>query len=133
MLISTHIIISGILMILLSLIHIPFPKYFNWKEELKNLSLINRQMMEVHTFFIALVVLMMGLLCVLQTEALIYNPLGKIISLGFGIFWFTRLVIQFVWYSSKLWRGKKPETVLHILATLIWAYFSLVFSLNYFY
>ncbi len=49
--------IIGFLLITLALVHIIFPKYFNWNKELKALSLINRQMMTVHTFFIAFTVL----------------------------------------------------------------------------
>ena len=119
-------IIGGLLMVL-ALIHIIFPKYFNWKIELKSLSLINRQMMEVHTFFIALMVLLMGILCYFSSKELIETSLGKTISLGLGIFWGARLVIQFFWYSSELWKGKKLETIIHILFSLLWTYLTVVF------
>ncbi len=69
--------IAGILMILLTLLHAFFPKYFNWEEEMKKMTLINRQMMAVHTFLIALVLLMMGLLCVSSADELIHSQLGK--------------------------------------------------------
>lgn len=111
----------------LALIHVIFPKYFNWKEELKPLSLINRQMMTVHTFFIALVVFMMGLLCLTSSIELIETKLGKTISLGLGIFWSIRLFIQFFGYSSELWKGKTFETTVHILFSLFWTYLSVVF------
>jgi hypothetical protein len=38
-----HFKIIGVLLIALALVHIVFPKYFNWDKELKSLSLINRQ------------------------------------------------------------------------------------------
>src|ERR1700733_6501317 len=110
-----HLIIIGILLIALALLHIIFPKYFNWEEELSSLSLINRQMMTVHTFFISLVVFLMGLLCLTSSNELIGTNLGKKISLGLGIFWITRLFIQFFVYSTKLWKGKTFETTVHIL------------------
>ena len=37
-----------------------FPRQFRWREELARLSLLNRQIFLVHTFFIVLVVTMMG-------------------------------------------------------------------------
>lgn len=40
------------------------PKRFNWAEELPRLSLLNRRIMQVHAIFIALILLMMGLLMV---------------------------------------------------------------------
>ncbi|MCX2680717.1 hypothetical protein OOZ15_12250 [Galbibacter sp. EGI 63066] len=122
-----HFKIIGVLLMALALIHVFFPKYFNWKEELKSLSLINRQMMTVHTFFIALVVFLIGLLCLTSATDLIQTELGKTISLGFGIFWTIRLFVQFFVYSSKLWKGKKFETTIHIMFLLFWIYLSGVF------
>lgn len=123
--------ITGILLMLLALGHIVFPKYFNWKEDLKLLSLINRQMMIVHTFFVAFMVFLMGMLCWVAAEELINTKLGKLISLGFAIFWTARLVIQFFGYSSELWKGKTFETVVHILFSGLWIYLSGLFWLNY--
>jgi len=126
-----HFKIIGVLLMALALIHIIFPKYFNWKEELKSLSLINRQMMKVHTFFIALVVFLMGLLCLISTTELLDTKLGKTISLGFGVFWAIRLFIQFFGYSTELWKGKTLETIIHIFFSLFWLYLSVIFLLNY--
>ena len=62
--------LCGLLLIGLALLHLIFPTYFHWKEELARISLINRQMMIVHTFFIALTVFLMGLLCVTSADLL---------------------------------------------------------------
>lgn len=104
-----------------------FPKYFNWNSELKSLSLINRQMMIVHTFFIAFTVFLMGLLCLTSSSELIETNLGKNISLGLGIFWTVRLAIQLFGYSKELWQNKIFETVIHLLFTIFWAYLSYIF------
>ena len=122
-----HIQIIGSILILLALVHVIFPKYFNWKLELINLSLINRQMMTTHTFFIALTVFLMGLLCISQSHSLTSTDLGKTICLGLGIFWLVRLFFQLFIYSAKLWRGKTFETIVHIFFTLFWTYMSVVF------
>ncbi|MCS6934769.1 MAG: hypothetical protein NZM35_06445 [Chitinophagales bacterium] len=122
-----HFKIIGLTLISLALIHTIFPKYFNWNEDLKSLSLINRQMMKVHTFFIALVVFLMGLLCLTSSQELTETALGRKISLGIGIFWLLRLFIQLFGYSSALWRGKLFETTVHIVFTLLWTYMSAVF------
>ena len=117
---------------LLALIHVAFPKYFNWQTELKQLSLINRQMMVIHTLFVALVVFLMGVLCLTSSADLIHTSLGKKITLGMGIFWLTRFFVQFFGYSSQLWKGKTFETGMHILFSLLWAYLSCVFLATYF-
>ena len=119
--------IIGGLFILLAFLHVFFPKYFAWKQELSPLSLINRQMMYVHLFFIALLVFLLGLLCLTSADALLNTQLGKRISLGLGLFWAIRLYVQFFVYSPKLWKGKRFETSMHILFSLFWAYVSTIF------
>lgn len=128
---QVHFKIIGVLLMFLAFIHIIFPKYFKWKDELKSLSLINKQMMTIHTFFIALMVFLMGLLCFTSATELIVTKLGKTISLGLGIFWATRLFIQFYGYSTELWKGKIVETIIHILFTVFWIYLNIIFWMNY--
>ena len=122
-----HLKIVGYLLIVLGLGHAVFPRYFNWKEELRSLSMINRQMMVIHTFFIALTLVLMGIFCVTSSTEIVSTNLGRRISLGFGLFWVCRLLIQFFGYSSSLWRGKKLETAAHIAFTCLWVYLSVVF------
>jgi len=123
--------IIGGLLILLALLHVFFPKYFNWKLELGSLSLINRQMMYIHMFFIAFGIFLLGLLCLTSSDALLNTTIGKRISLGLGIFWAVRLYVQFFVYSPILWKGKTFETMVHILFSLFWAYVSTIFMLAY--
>jgi len=123
--------IAGIFLISLSFVHAVFPKYFNWANELRNLSLINRQIMYVHTFFIGLVLFLMGALCLTSANELTKTELGSKLALGFGFFWVVRLFIQFFGYSSKLWKGKTLETIIHIFFSLSWAYLSVVFFYVY--
>lgn len=127
-----HLKIIGCLLITLALVHIIFPKYFHWDRELSSLSVINRQMMKVHTFFIALTVFLMGVLCWAGSTELVETNFGKKISLGLGIFWIIRLVIQFFGYSATLWKGKRFETAVHIVFSLLWTYLSVIFLAIYF-
>jgi hypothetical protein len=126
-----HLKIIGILLIVLALIHVIFPKYFNWKKELASLSLINSQMMYVHTFFVAITVFLMGLLCFFCANDITTTRLGKHLSLGLFVFWGLRLLFQFFVYSPKLWRGKSFETAMHIVFSLLWIYLTAIFLLIY--
>jgi hypothetical protein len=76
-------------------------------------------------------VFLMGLLCLTSATELTTTTFGKRISLGVGIFWATRLFFQFFGYSSKLWKGRKFETTMHILFSILWTYLSTVFILTY--
>ncbi|MCD9017170.1 hypothetical protein [Parachryseolinea silvisoli] len=126
-----HLKIVGSFLIALSLMHIIIPRYFKWEQELASLSLITKQILYVHTFFIAFIVILMGLLCLCYSHELVYNPFGRIISLGLFGFWLTRLTFQFFVYSPALWRGKRFETAMHVVFSLIWTYFTGVFLFSY--
>ena len=122
-----HLKITGGLLILLAVFHVFFPKRFDWEKECSGMNLLNRQMMYVHTFFIALIVLLMGILCICCAEELVTTSLGRKISWGIFAFWVIRLIFQLFVYSPELWKGKKFETSMHILFSLLWMYMSVVF------
>ena len=60
MTLSMHLRIVGVLLMLLGLSHIFFSRYFKWDRELADVSLFTRQVFFVHTFFIALGVVLAG-------------------------------------------------------------------------
>lgn len=126
-----HLSLIGWLLVALALLHAGFPAYFGWRADLRPLRPINRQMMQVHTFFVALTVGLMGVLCLTSGPELIGTPLGRRVCLGLAVFWSVRLLIQFGWYSAELWRGKAFETVMHVVFSLLWLYLSGVFWVVY--
>ena len=121
--------VIGFLLVILALLHAAFARYFNWRTEFAPVSLINRQMMYVHTFFVAFMVFLMGLLCLTSAPELVGTPLGRRVALGCGVFWLARLLIQFFGYSPELWRGKRFETGVHLVFIGFWSYLSAVFLL----
>ncbi len=121
--------VAGGILLGLAVLHAFFPTYFKWKEELRAITPLTRQIHYIHTFFIALIVFFNGLLYLTCTQELLSSPLGHRISLGFFIFWACRLILQFFGYSSSLWRGKLFETVMHVLFSLLWLFLTVVFGL----
>ena len=117
----------GFFLILLALLHVGFARHFNGRHEFAAVSLINREMMYVHTFFIAFTVLLMGVLCLTAAADLVATPLGHKVALGCGVFWLARLFIQFFGYSAALWRGKRFETVVHVIFSALWTYLAAAF------
>ena len=81
-----HLKITGVILILLASLHLIFPRYFKWKIELADVSLINKQLMYVHTFFIGLVVLLMGIFCFWSATDIVNTKLGRQLSFGLFIF-----------------------------------------------
>jgi hypothetical protein len=128
---ETQLKIIGAMFVGLAFMHVFFPRRFKWKEELSVLSLLTRQIMYVHTLFIALIILLMGLLCLSSAGDLLNTALGKRVLLGMAMFWGVRLMIQFVGYSSELWKGKRFETAIHIIFSIAWTYFTAVFAIGW--
>jgi hypothetical protein len=88
--------------------------------------------MYVHTFFIGLTLFLMGLFCFLFSEDIVSTKLGKVVSLGFAIFWFMRLLFQFFVYSKEHWYRKRLETSIHIIFIGLWSYMTFVFFMAFY-
>ncbi len=82
----------------------------------------------MHTLFLALFLVMLGMLCLISPTEVYSTSLGKKICSGLALFWLLRLIVQFVGYSPKLWMGKAFETRMHVLFCILWTYFTVVFS-----
>ncbi len=123
-----HLRIAGALQILLALLHLAFPRRFQWKEELARLSPLNRQIFMVHTFFICVVLVLFGALSLLAPETLLEpTRLARLVLGGIATFWGLRLLCQWFVYDASLWRGQRFNTVMHVLFTLLWLYLTVVY------
>jgi len=93
------------------------------------LSAINRQIFHTHTFFICLVLAMMGTLCVFYTPLLIApSPLARVVLCGLTLFWAVRLVFQWFVYEWSHWLGRRLYTFIHITFTLVWTYYTATYA-----
>jgi hypothetical protein len=127
---TLHLQLIGIALMTLALVHLAFPRHFRWPEELARVSLLTRQIFYVHTFFICLVLFLVGLLCLTHAPDLIQNtPVNRALHLGLAAFWFIRLFTQLFVYDRSHWRGKPFETAMHLLFTLFWIYLAAVHAL----
>jgi hypothetical protein len=124
-----HLHVLGVVFVVLAFVHAVFPARFEWRRELPALSLINQQLMTVHTFFIAVVVFGIGVVCVVDADLLTTTPLGRHVCVGLAVFWGLRFLAQHFWYSPRLWRGKTFETLVHVAFSLLWAWATVLFAL----
>jgi hypothetical protein len=124
-----HLRVAGALQIGLAMLHLFFPTRFQWKEELARLSLLNRQMFLVHTFFVCVILLMIGALSLFAPQTVLEpTPLSRLVLGGFAAFWGLRLIFQWFIYDSRLWRGDLFKTFVHGLLTVIWTYLASVYA-----
>ncbi|MEX2218131.1 MAG: hypothetical protein WD749_05170 [Phycisphaerales bacterium] len=129
MIIEPHVRAAGGLMLVLAGLHLFFPRWLGWRADLAKLSLLNRQIFVVHTAFIVLVLVLMGLLSVAGTRMLLdRSPLAGAVLAGFTLFWGVRLLVQIGYYDERLWQGHAGRSVAHVVATLVWTYFTGVFA-----
>lgn len=124
-----HLKIVGALLVTIALANTQFGRYFQWKKELGQLSLLTRQIFQVHGFFIALVVGLMGVCSLFYTDALLGSgALSRIVLTGLVMFWLSRLAIQFFVYDPAIWRGRRFYTVMHVAFSIFWIYVVLTYS-----
>jgi hypothetical protein len=129
MIVYVHLKVVGVLLVALGLAHSLFGRYFNWKQELAPLSLLTRQVFQVHGFFIALVVAMMGVCSLFYTTALLASgDLSRVVLSGFLIFWLSRLAIQLFVYDPAIWRGRRFYAFMHVVFTIFWIYVVLTYG-----
>ena len=129
MTLRTHIQVVGMLMLALGTAHVFFGHYFGWKKELASLSLLTRQVFIVHCFFIALILMLLGICSLFYADTLLApNALSRVLLAGIVVFWLCRLVVQLFVYDSKIWKGRRFYTAMHIVFSLMWTYFVATYS-----
>lgn len=123
-----HLRIVGVLLLMLAGLNLLLPRRFRWGAELAKLSLLTRQIFVVHCVFIFLVLVMMGILSLGFAPLLVQRtPLATVVLMGLAVFWVVRLLMQFFFYSPKLWRGNRFNTTLHVIFSCVWVYVSTVY------
>jgi hypothetical protein len=126
---ALHLRIAGVLLLLLAAVHLVLPRKLGWREDLAKLTLLNRQIFRVHVAFLMLTLILFGLLALLYTADLLApSRLATAVLCGLTLFWGARLLTQHLVYDASLWRGHRRNTIVHLLATLLWLYFTVVFG-----
>jgi hypothetical protein len=121
MTLSIHLRIVGILLLLLGVSHAFFNRYFGWEKELKAVSLLTRRVFFVHSFFIALGVVLAGAVSFFYADELLRpTSLNRALLAAMTMFWLGRLLAQFFAYDSAIWRGDRFRTFIHVVFALLW-------------
>jgi hypothetical protein len=122
--------IVGALLLLLGISHAFFSRYFGWQQELAAVSLFTRRVFFVHHFFIGLGVTLAGAGSFLYADALLRSGvLSRALLAAMTLFWFCRLLAQFLAYDSALWRGDHFRTFMHIAFTALWCYVTATYGI----
>ena len=127
---SIHLRIVGILLVLLGLSHAFFNRHFGWEQELAAVSLLTRRVFFVHSFFIALGVVLAGAVSFMYADALLRPAaLNRALLAAMVTFWLCRLLAQFFAYDSAIWRGDRFRTFMHVAFALLWCYVTAIYGI----
>ena len=122
-----HVRIMGALMLTLAAANVGLPRWLRWGEELKRLSLLNRQVVVVHAAFVGLITGLLGLMSVVYARELLERTaLARAVVIGLGVFWGARFLVQLVVCAKRSWRGTGTDAVLQFLFAGLCAYFATV-------
>ena len=121
--------LSGAMLIALGAAHVWIAKYLEWKSDAAKMTLVNRQIFWVHSFYIALLMTLLGGLSLLLPEALVRrDSLSRAVLAGMTLLWVLRLIIQWFVFDRSLWRNHARNRAVHFLLTAWWTWLSGVFG-----
>lgn len=126
--------IAGILMLCVCLAHFYFARLLDWRNDTKNLKPINKQVFYAHTLFITVGMALLGFVCLFfAPELTSKSTLATIASLCFMLCWISRLLFQFIFFTSPLTEDMSIEKPLRLAGTLLWLFLAAVFAMLFAY
>lgn len=91
--------IGGFFNLAFLIFHDFFWKIFNWNDDLKKLTPINRAIMQVLNLCLIFVFLIFAYISFFHIEAMLTTSLGLTMTVFIAMFWGIRAVLQFVFFS----------------------------------
>jgi hypothetical protein len=107
--------IAAVTQIALAGLSLCLARILDWKPDMARMSLLVRQVFEIHGWFIALTLVIWGVLTWQFAPEMAAHPtqLARWLCAAIGAFWGLRTVMQWTHYSTSHWRGNTPRTVIH--------------------
>lgn len=104
-------------------------RMMKWQPELGQLSLLVREVVQVHSWFISIILGFFAILTLrFQNDmATLSHPFFAWFAAGIGIFWLFRTFLQLFYYSPSHWRGRPVRTLIHIACLAVYGGMSAVY------
>ena len=83
--------------------HLMFWRLFNWGEDLKSLSFINRATMQVLNLSLTFAFVIFGYISLFHSRELLETALGHSLLVLISLFWLLRAIEQVVFFKLKHW------------------------------
>jgi hypothetical protein len=99
------------------------PSRLGWRQDLAKLTPFNRKLMWVHGGFAILTIAAFGILTLALYNEMLRGERAALYLAGFiGIYWTTRIVVDFTYYEHKDWPRGRGFVAGHILLNLLFAF-----------
>jgi len=110
------------------------PKAMEWQKHLKNLQLLLRQMFWTYAAYILMINFCFGIISVFGSyELLDHSFLAKSVTLIIGIYWLTRIGIQFFYFD----KSDAPKGLLYTLGEIVliglFGFFTITYLIAFFF
>ncbi|MFJ5970756.1 hypothetical protein [Streptomyces sp. NPDC093060] len=120
----------GLALVGMGLLHVVLPRILGWPGDLGDSSLLTHQVSYAHVFFIGLTCVLLGALPLAFSRELVSGaPLPTALLCGQTLFWGLRWVMEFAYFSPRLWRGHRLRTAGHLALSVLWTWVTAVFAL----
>ena len=83
--------------------HLMFWRIFNWDEDLRSLSFLNRAIMQVVNLSLTFVFVIFGYISLFHSKELLESSLGHSLLVLIALFWLFRAIEQVVFFKLKHW------------------------------
>ena len=101
------------------------PRRLGWKEDLAKLTPFNRKLMWVHGGFAVLTIIAFGILTLALHDELLRGDRAALGLAAFiGLYWATRIIVDFTYYDHKDWPRGRGFVAGHILLTMLFTFLS---------
>lgn len=121
--------VLGVCLLGLSLAHVLLWRWLGWTREMAALSPLTARVFAVHTFFVALVLFLLGALTLSQPEQLTAStPLARFVTGGSALFFFARLLAQPFVFDPVLLPNSRLRLPVRFAATFFFAFATSVYA-----
>jgi len=103
---KTLIIIGGFVWLGFFVFHLLFWKLFDWKQDLRSLTPLNKSVMQVLNLSLMVVFLVFSYVSIFHADEILATSLGKSILVGIALFGLLRAIQQIVFFDLSVLPSK---------------------------
>jgi len=102
----TLIMLGGVYNIALIVFHLMFWRLFDWPEDLRSLTSLNRSVMQVLNISIMGIFAIFAFVSLVHPDELLSTALGRSLLAGMALLWAGRAVQQVIFFKLRTWASR---------------------------